>query len=97
MFGSPVALPARPLAGKPFVLTVAVRRSDTGAPLTGGRLVWSPSAAGKPIKHAESFKAGKARLSLLVPRSARGTVLEIKLRIIVSGKTATRLYTYKIR
>ena len=58
---------------------------------------WSPSAAGKPIKHAESFKAGRARLSLLVPRSARGTLLKIKLKITVSGQTATRLYTYKIR
>jgi hypothetical protein len=32
-----------------------------------------------------------------VPRSERGTLLKIKLKITVSGQTAIRLYTYKIR
>ena len=59
VFGKASALPPVPLAGKRMTFTLPVRRSDTGAPLTTGRMVCNPSVAGKPIKHTESFTAGK--------------------------------------
>ena len=97
VFGKPLALPVAPLAGKPFMFTLALKRSDTGAPLTTGRMVCDPSVAGKLIKHAESFKAGKARLSFVVPRTAKGKLLKVKIKITSSGQSATKTVTYKVR
>ena len=62
-----------------------------------GRMVADPTVNGKLVKHAESFKAGKARLTFVVPRTAKGKLLKIKLRISASGQTTTRLYTYNVR
>ena len=86
-----------PLAGKRFTFTLAVKRSDTGAPLTAGRMVCDPSVAGKLIRHAESFKAGKARLTFLVPKTAKGKQLKIKIKIVSGGQSATKVFTYKVR
>ena len=97
VFGKPLVQPPAPLAGKRFTFTLAVKRSDTGAPLTAGRMVCNPTVAGKPVKHGESFKAGKAQLSLVVPKTAKGKQLKIKITITTSGQTATRLVTYKVR
>ncbi len=97
VFGKPLALPAQPVAGKRFTFTLAVKRSDTGAPLTAGRMVCSPTVAGKLLKHTESFKAGKARLSLLVPKTAKGTLLRVRIKIATVGQTATKVFTYKVR
>ena len=60
-------------------------------------MVADPTVAGKLLKHAESFKAGKARLTFVVPKTAKGKFLKIKIRITASGQTTTRLYTYKVR
>ena len=97
VFGKPLALPARPVAGQRFTFTLAVKRSDTGTPLRAGRMLADPSVAGKPIKHVESFKAGKARLSFVVPKTAKGKQLKIKIKIITPGQTTTRVFTYKVR
>ena len=53
--------------------------------------------AGKPLKHIESFKAGKARLSFVVPKTAKGKLLKITIAIAASGQTTTRLYTARVR
>ncbi len=97
VLAQPLAQPLRPLAGKRFAFTLAVKRSDTGTPLTAGRMACDPTLAGKPIKHTESFTGGEARLSLVVPRAAKGKQLKVKIKITASGQTATRLYTYKVR
>ena len=95
VFGKPLVQPPAPLAGKRFTFTLAVKRSDTGAPLTAGRMVCNPTVAGKPVKHGESFKAGKAQLSLVVPKTAKGK--QLKIKITTAGQKATRTVTYTVR
>ena len=97
VFGRVLAQPPVPLAGNRFTFTLAVKRSDTGAPLTKGRMVCDPSVAGKLIKHTESFKAGKARLSFVVPKTAKGKQLKIKIKIVSGGQSSTRVLTFKVR
>ena len=60
-------------------------------------MVCDPTVAGKLIRHVEWFKAGKARLSLVVPKTAKGKQLKVKIKITASGQTTTRLYAYKVR
>jgi hypothetical protein len=97
----PVFGPARitpgPVAGKKVVFTLAVNRSDTGAPLTTGKMICDPSVTGKVIRHAESFKGGTARLGFTIPKTAKGKVLKVKVKIVNGSASATRIVTYKVR
>jgi hypothetical protein len=97
LLGKPVGVPAKPLAGKEFSFSLPVTRSDTGGALLTGKMVCDPSVAGKVIKHAESFKGGKARLSFVVPKTAEGKLLKVKITITASGQSAGRTYSYTVR
>jgi hypothetical protein len=49
------------------------------------------------IRHAESFTGGTARLSFLVPTSAAGKILRVKVTIRTVGQSATRVSTFHVR
>jgi len=53
--------------------------------------------AGKQISHSESFRAGVARLSFVVPASAAHKLLKVKVRIQEGGQSATRVSTFLVR
>jgi hypothetical protein len=85
-----------PIAGKRVTYTVQVNRSDTGTPLKTGRMICDPSVAGKVIKHAEQFKNGVATLTFVVPKTAKGKVLKVKVRIVNGTQSATKIVTFPI-
>ena len=97
VIGKPLSLPAQAVAGKPFAVAFKVTRSDSGAPLLKGTMMCDPSVAGKLIRHTESFKAGTARTSFVVPTSAQGKVLKVKLTITSAGRSATRVAAFPVR
>lgn len=97
VIGAPKATPAVPVAGKRFTVSFVVTRSDTGAPLTTGTMVCDPSIGGKTVAHAESLKGGTARLSMTVPKSAKGKQLKVKLTIAAGGQSAAKVATYRVR
>jgi hypothetical protein len=97
VLGKAAVLPAKPLAGKRFTFSLPVTRSDTRAPLLTGKLVCDPAVASKGIKHAESFKAGKAQLSFVIPTTAKGKVLKVKIKILALGQSASHTYVYTVR
>ena len=81
VIGKPVLLPARPTAGKRITISMPVTRGDNRKPLTTGKLTGEPSIAGKVIRHTQSFKSGVPRLSLIVPKTAQGKPLKVKVTI----------------
>lgn len=97
VFGAVGTVPAKPVAGKKVVFTLAVNRSDTGAPLTSGRMICDPTVAGKVLPHAESFANGNARLAFVVPKTAKGKQLKVKVTIKVGTQSATKVTTFKVR
>jgi hypothetical protein len=96
VIGAAVLAPARPVAGARVTVTFPVTRSDNGRPLTSGRMICDPSVAGKVIPHAESFRAGKARLSFVVPKTAKGKVVRVKVTITAGKQAATRIRAFKV-
>jgi hypothetical protein len=84
------------VAGKRMTVRFTVTRSDNGQPLTSGKMVCDPSVAGKVIPHVESFKAGQAKLSFTVPKTAKGKQLKVKLTIKAGTKSATKIATFRI-
>jgi hypothetical protein len=97
VIGAPVALPRQPLPGGRFAVRFAVTRSDTRAPLIRGKLNAAPSVDGRVLPHSESLAGGVARLSLLVPVTAQGKTLVIRLTITSAGSSATRTARFSIR
>jgi hypothetical protein len=97
VIGSPVMTPLKAIAGKRMTVTFAVTRSDNGQPLTSGKMVCDPSVAGKVIRHAESFKAGTAKLSFLVPKAAKGKQLKVKVTIKAGTQSATKVVAFRVR
>ena len=95
--GAPMTAPAVPVAGKRFTVSFSVVRSDTGAPLKTGTMICDPSVAGKVIPHAESFKNGTAKLSFMVPKTAKGKPLKVKVTIKTGGQSATKVATFLVR
>lgn len=96
VIGAPTVTPAKPVAGKRFTIAFPVTRSDNGAVLARGTMVCDPSVAGKVLPHAEQFKAGKARLSFAVPRTAKGKSLKVKVTIKLGTQSTTRVATFRV-
>lgn len=96
VIGAPMIVPATPAAGRRLTVAFPVRRSDTGRPLQSGRMICDPSVAGKVIQHVESFKAGTAKLSFVVPKSAAGKVLRVKVTIRLGTAAATRIASFAV-
>jgi hypothetical protein len=92
--GKPAVAPAKPVAGRRFTFTLRVTRSDTGAPFVNGTLDCRPTLAGKILTHADSFKAGTIRLSMVVPKTAKGKLLRITIRLTASTSIQTAVHTY---
>ena len=95
LIGAPATTPARAVAGKRFTVSFPVTRSDTGKPLASGTMTCDPSVNGKIIQHAESFGNGTARLSFVIPKTAKGKLLTVKLTIKAGG-SATKIATFRV-
>ena len=94
VIGAPTTVPARAMAGKQFTVSFKVTRSDNGQPLTTGTMICDPSSAGKVITHAESFRAGIARLSFMIPTTA--TQIRVKVTIELGTQSATRITMFRV-
>lgn len=97
VIGAASATPARPVAGKRFTVTFRVTRSDTGAPLAGASLACTTKVAGKVVPHVHAYTTGKARATLVVPKTGKGKLLTVAVKVAASGQAATKVVTYKIR
>lgn len=97
VIANPVASPLQPVAGERFTVSFKVTRSDTGAPLTRGTMICHPYVSGKALRHAESFKGGIARLAFVVPASAEGKLLKVKVTIKSGAQAATKVSTFKVQ
>jgi peptide/nickel transport system substrate-binding protein len=94
---SRASIAPRPTAGKRVTVTFHITRSDNGKPLTAGKLTCNPKINGKPIRHTEQLKRGTARLTLTIPKTAKGKLLTIKLTIKTASGTTTRTATFHIK
>ena len=81
--GKPVTTPVQLRTGKRVTVSFPVTWASNGkaAPLTKGTMICDPSVAAKVIPHTESFKNGVARMSFVVPKTAKGKQLKIKVTI----------------
>jgi hypothetical protein len=96
VIGVPTTSPGQAVAGKRFTVTFPVKRSDNGSALKAGKMICDPSVAGKVIRHSERFANGKARLSFVIPQSAAGKSLRVKVTIKAGSGSATRIARFHV-
>jgi hypothetical protein len=97
VIAKPTTIPAVARAGKRFTVSFKLTRSDTREALTEGTMVCEPSIAGKVLRHAEFYVASTARVSFVIPRSAKGKLLKVKVTVTLGERSATRVATFRIR
>ena len=97
VIGSATIAPG-PVAGRRVTVSFPVTRSDNGAPLTEGTITvtCSASVAGKAIKCAGQSTNGVARLSFVVPKTAKGKRLKVGVTIVADGQTATKAASFPV-
>ena len=89
--------PAKPVAGKTFVARLRVKRDDSGAFVTTGKVACS-AAVGRarlPVRRS-GFARGSAFCDWRVPASASGSTLRGSIAVTFSGKTAKKAFSLKI-
>ena len=92
---APVGAPKAPRAGKPFTISLPVRRSDTNRGITSGTVRCKVTADGMRVRATGTVGGGRARCSLAVPKGARAVRGSMTVR---SGGTAvTARFSFKVR
>jgi hypothetical protein len=90
------ATPARPRAGKPFAVSVAVRRSDTNRPITSGNVSCRVVLGGTPLRARGSVVGGAARCSVALPSSAAGSRLRGTISVRIGTQSASANFAYVV-
>jgi hypothetical protein len=97
IIGKPVTTPKVATAGKRFTVKFVVTRSDTGTRMTTGKMICDPKVAGKVLRHAESFQQGIAKLSFVIPKTAKGKALKVKVTIKSGTSSTTKVTTFRVK
>jgi hypothetical protein len=91
------AVPATPIAGKPFALRLQAARSDTGAVLRSGRVTCSGRIGSVRVTGSGRFVGGNAVCSWRIPATAKGKRFRGTITIVFEGLRVTRSYSRAIR
>jgi hypothetical protein len=91
------ATPTRPRAGKPFVVNLAVTRSDTRRPIASGSVGCRVVAAGKPVAAKGVVARGAGHCSFVVPATAAGKPLRGTITVRSGGKAVSATFAYVVR
>jgi hypothetical protein len=90
------ASPARPRAGKPFSVTLVVRRSDTNRGIPSGSVTCRVLVGGNRVQARGSVVGGAARCAIAVPASAKGARLRGSIGVRVQGKSVSANFSYVV-
>jgi hypothetical protein len=88
--------PARPVAGKRFVVSTAVTRSDTRTTVRSGSVTCAARVGGSTIRARGAFAAGRAQCALTVPKSAAEKLLRGTLTVRLEGASVRRSYSFRV-
>jgi hypothetical protein len=85
--------PRRPQAGGSLTARLVAARSDTGAVLTGGRVVCNATVGGSRIAGRGRFVGREARCVWRVPGNARGARIRGSIAVVFEGRRVTRSFS----
>ena len=91
------ATPAKPRAGRPFTLRLALLRADTGIALTSGAVSCSTKIGGRTLRpSSRGFVGGRATCAYAIPADARGRTFQSTISVRFAGATVARSISGKV-
>jgi len=86
--------PRRPQSGRTLTANLVATRSDTGATLTGGRVVCAATVGGRRVAvRTRRFVGTQARCTWQIPSSARGKQIRGSIAVVFEGRRVTRSFS----
>jgi hypothetical protein len=94
---SPAGVPASPRAGRPFVVTTVVTRSDTSGPLADAAVTCTARVGKVRVRALARFRAGRAECAMTLPRTASGGTLRGSITVRAAGSSVVRPFSFRVR
>ncbi len=94
--GKALGTPATARAGKPFAVTLPVRRSDTRRRISSGTVACRVRVGGRNVSATAGMVGGNARCSFVVPASAAGKTVRGSITVRSGGKSVTAAFAYTV-
>lgn len=91
------ATPSRPTAGKPFTVSLGVRRSDTNRLITSGSVDCRVVLEGGDVPAKGTVSDGAGRCTFKVPAGTRGAVVRGTITVRSGGKSVAATFAYAVR
>jgi hypothetical protein len=88
--------PRRPQAGRSLTARLVAARSDTGAVVSGGRVVCTATVGGRRIAGSGRFVGREARCVWRIPGSARGARIRGSIAVVFEGRRVTRSFSASV-
>jgi hypothetical protein len=89
--------PARPAAGKAFIVGTRVTRGDTGAALASGVVKCTVRVGTAPLRATGRVSNGVALCSMKLPKTAKGKLVKVTLKVTFQGVSTTSTYSARIK
>jgi hypothetical protein len=89
-----VGAPKAPRAGKPFTITLPVRRSDTNRGITRGTVTCNVTTDGARVRATGRVGGGSARCSLVVPKGA--SVIRGSMTVVSGGAAVSSRFSFRV-
>jgi hypothetical protein len=93
--GVPVSRTPAPVAGRPFVVTVAVRRAGEPVKPTGARCI--ATIERRALLGVASIRRGRVTCTWRMPSHSTGALLRATVRVAARSLTAARSRSFRIR
>jgi hypothetical protein len=88
--------PARPIAGKTFVVRIGLTRSDTGGALASGRVTCKATLGLRQLPAIGSLRAGKAGCVMRIPGTGHGKRLRGTIKVTFRDVSLTKSFAYRV-
>lgn len=93
--GKAFGTPAQPRAGKPFTISLPVRRSDTNRVITSGAVSCNVTADGKKVPAVGKVRSGRGQCTFVVPKTAN--VVRGSMTVRFGGTSVTARFSFRVR
>ena len=94
--GKPVGAPAKPVAGKPFVVSAALTRSDD-QPFTAAQVTCQARVGKQALRPAGRLAGNSARCSMRIPKGVKSKVLRGSITVVADEVTVKKPFVFTVR
>jgi hypothetical protein len=97
MAGTPIAVPAKPAAGKAFTVRTRVARADSRVPLRTGVVTCAVRVGGAPLRATGRIRNGVAVCAMKLPAKAKGRLVRVTIKVTFAGASTTSTFSARAR